>query len=196
MVSSDSCVTGKGLQGVCSHAFNESTCDPVASQQIHQVLICANVLWLLKWKQLGEVKGVSCAVLIAHSAACGRQILLLPLLMGKPGTKDVGSRETARLSTAHLLKGQRLVGSTDSRESVNHASEVSMKIWTKGLGSFSTAERTEEEGLGVTWLHHVPSSPPKTTTQTLTYAHSFTLRPTMEYSYHETWTSLNSYRTL
>lgn len=73
------------------------------------------------------MKGMACAVLTVRSAACGRQILLSPSLMGEPGTKDVGSRETAGLPTAHLQKEQRLIGSADSLESVNHALEVSMK---------------------------------------------------------------------
>lgn len=153
-------------------------------------------LWLLKWKHLGEVIGMPCALLIAHSAACGGQILLSSLLMGKPGTEDVGSRETARLPTAHLQKRQRLVGSTASQESVNHASEVSMKTWTMGLGSFSIAECTEEGRAGRYMVTPSALLTPKTTTQILTCAHPFTLKTTMDYSYHDTWTSLNSYRTL
>lgn len=41
--------------------------------------------------------------------------------------EEMDSREAARLLTAHLQRGQRVIGSTDSQESINHAFEVSMK---------------------------------------------------------------------
>lgn len=63
--------------------------------------------------------------------------------MGSQGMEEMGCRETARLPTAHLKRGQGVTGSTDSQEPINDAFEVSTKTQTMGQGSLLTAEHTE-----------------------------------------------------
>lgn len=47
--------------------------------------------------------------------------------MDSQGMEETDSRETARLPTAQLKRGQGVPGSTDSQELVNDGFEVSMK---------------------------------------------------------------------
>lgn len=92
--------------------------------------------------------------------------------------EELDCRETARLPTACLRRGQGVTGSTDSQEPINDAFEVCMKTQTMEQGSLLTAEHTEYRAESHTNAPQALLTPPRLTKIKLTHSHNTLIHPT------------------